>query len=118
MEWKECVSIVAGTVAAISGGFLFVWFKLSKRRMDLAALTSDDQAARLLTENAVKALLPPATLEEVMTAFARMDSSSKRCLACAFDGLINAIEGHRRASLPEQLRGLVRVFSDGSRPIT
>jgi HAMP domain-containing protein len=81
--WKplEIVVLVAvAAVAAVSMCALLAWYRLRHRQIELAACTSDDQAARLLAESLAKVGMTADSVEETITVFGRMDSASKRSL--------------------------------------
>jgi hypothetical protein len=117
-DWKplEVVAMVGVASAGVAAlGAVLAWFHLRNRQMELAGCTSDDQAARILTESLAKVqLLPPANVEEIMTTFARMDSAGKRSLASAVAGLVQGTDALLRPTLNERIMGVVRGLAAAS----
>jgi HAMP domain-containing protein len=116
-DWKplEIVALVAvAAVAAVSMCALLAWYRLRHRQIELAACTSDDQAARLLAESLAKVGMTADGVEEIMTAFVRMDSTGKRSLAAAISGLVAATGKVFWPTLDKKVKSLVRGISKGS----
>lgn len=110
MESVAMVAVIAATVVSLA--FLYVWYYFRSRQIDFSACTSDDQAARILGESLAKVNVSPEGVEEVMAAFARMDSASKRSTASAVAGLVGATDSHMRRTIEKKLREIVRGFSE------
>jgi len=91
-------------------GFLS-WYWLRRREIDLAALGTDEQAARLLGESLGQAFVSAEVIEEVMTAFARMNSPTKRTLAMSIAGLIAQHSTDHWETLGPKILGVVRGLS-------
>jgi HAMP domain-containing protein len=116
-DWKplEIVVLVAvAAVAAVSLCALLAWYRLRHRQIELAACTSDDQAARLLAESLAKVGMTADGVEETMTVFGRMDSASKRSLALAVTGLVTATDKVFWPTLDKKVKSLVRGISNGN----
>jgi hypothetical protein len=117
-SWKplEIVALVAvAALAIVSVGVLIVWYWLRNRQIELAACSSDDQAARLLGESLAKVRMSPRDVQEVMTTFTRMDSAGKRSLASAIAGVVAATEDLLRPTLSKQVLGVVSGFEEAGR---
>ena len=92
-NWRpwEVVALVAvlGTAGAALAA-VSAWQEVRTREIELAALTSDEQAARLLGEalNRCGAYLPEKTVRELWDAFNGLPSEQKRSLALAIVGFV------------------------------
>lgn len=93
-------------------GFM-AWYWLRRRQIELAALDTDEQAARLLGECLARALVSAEVIEEVMSAFARMDSAAKRTLALSIAGLVAEHNADVWEQLGPKIAGMVRGLSSG-----
>ena len=71
MPLEIVVLVAVAAVAAVSLCALLAWYRLRHRQIELAACTSDDQAARLLAESLAKVGATADSVEEIMTTFVR-----------------------------------------------
>ena len=113
-DWKPLEIVALAAVAAVAvflGALARAWYLLRNRQFDLAACTTDDLAARILAENLAKVRVPADGVEEIMTAFIRMDSASKRSMTSAVAGIVAATDKLLRPTLDDKVRSIVRGFS-------
>jgi hypothetical protein len=116
-DWKPLEIVALAAVAAVAvflGALARAWYLLRNRQFDLAACTTDDLAARILAENLAKVRVPADGVEEIMTAFIRMDSASKRSLALAVAGLVASTDKLFWPTLDKKVRSIVRGIAIGS----
>jgi HAMP domain-containing protein len=71
MPLEIVVLVAVAAVAAVSLCALLAWYRLRHRQIELAACTSDDQAARLLAESLAKVGATADSVAEIMTTFVR-----------------------------------------------
>ncbi len=104
------VALLAPTGAAAA--WAWAWYTARVRQIELAALSSDDQAARLLGEALGRcgSVLTGALSKEVWDAFASLPSESKRALALAITGFVTDSDQSETFGFGAQLVGIVRGF--------
>jgi len=95
--WAPWEIIVLAAVVGAAGAVLaavWAWYAVQVRRAELAALTSDEQAARLLGESLGRcgAFLAGPASQEIWNTFVALPGEAKRAMALAIVGLINSEE--------------------------
>jgi hypothetical protein len=101
------IALLVGIVGVVAAAW--AWYALQVRRAELAALSSDDQAARLLGESLAQCgLLPTAVVKEVWDAFTTLPSEGKRSLALAVTGFVSNLDEPHAAG--ENIIAIARGF--------
>jgi hypothetical protein len=102
------VFVLAGTLVA----GIQAWQFVRLRALELAALASDEQAARLLGE-AIRRCGPhvkDSVARELWDTFAALPSDAKRALALAIVGFVGDSESYELATVGPKLVDIVRSF--------
>jgi hypothetical protein len=115
------ITTLVGVLGAAGVGFaaVWAWHRVQLRRAELAALTTDDQAARLLSESLARLgpFLSPALTAEVWETFIALPGESKRALAQGVAGLVADREPAELAGFGQKVAGIARAFhSPDDRP--
>jgi hypothetical protein len=113
-NWAPWQIVLLAAVLGIAGAVLaavWAWYSVQIRKAELAALTSDDQAARLLGEAVARhgAYILAPHIKEIWEAFAALPSDAKRSLATAAIGLV-ANSDSIAFGLGDKLVALARSF--------
>ncbi len=113
--WKPWELVALAAVLAAAGVLVVAvqaWQAVHTRAIELTALTSDEQAARLLGE-ALRRLGPflsePAS-REIWDTFAALPPEAKRALALAIVGLVGDAEQIELISAAPKLMSITRSF--------
>jgi hypothetical protein len=114
--WRpgEIIGLVA--VLALTGAVVVgvqAWQTVRTRAIELAALTSDEQAARLLGEALHRCgphYLPEKSLREVWDTFVTLPSEAKRAMALAIVGFIGDSESYELVGAGPKLVSIARSF--------
>jgi hypothetical protein len=113
--WRpwEVVGLVAvlGTTVAVLAG-VGVWHSVRTRALELTALTSDEQAARLLGEALARcgSFLQEPAAREVWATFAGLPSETKRAAALAIVGFIGDADADELTGVGPKLVSIARSF--------
>lgn len=113
--WRPWEIVALAAVLGVAGAAIAAvsaWQEVRTREIELTALTSDDQAARLLGEALHKfgAYLPEQVGQKVWEAFNALSSEQKRALALAVVGFVGDSESYQLASAGSKLLGIAQGF--------
>jgi hypothetical protein len=114
--WEIIVLVVPLTGASAVAAWAWAWHAARVREAELAALSSDEQAARLLGEALGRcgAFLNDAAAKEIWDAFTNLPSESKRALTLAITGFLADREGYETYGFSNKILAIVRGFRDPS----
>lgn len=116
-NWRpwEVIALVAvlGTGGAVIVA-VSAWQEVRTRQIELTALTSDEQAARLLGEalNRCGTYLPEKTVREMWDVFNCLPGDQKRSLALAIVGFIGESQSYEFIGAGPKLVAIARSFRD------
>jgi hypothetical protein len=109
-EIVALVAILGATGAVVAG--VSAWQEIRTREIELAALTSDEQAARLLGEALGRCgpFLAERAVRDLWATFATLPSEEKRALALAIVGFIGDSESYALAGVGPKLLSIAQSF--------
>ncbi len=90
-DWNAWQIIALVGVLAVGTGaaaWAFAWYAVQTRRAELAALSSDEQAARLLGEALPRCHMSDDGLRDLWNAFNGLPSEAKRAMVLAIIGFV------------------------------
>ena len=120
-NWQpwEIIALVAVLAAAGAvAAWAWAWYAARVRASELAALSSDEQAARLLGEALGQCglLLPGEYSKEIWDVFATVPSESKRAMALAAGGLIANMDAYDVSGAVSRIHGMACGFRGPAAP--
>ena len=109
------LAAILGVAGVILAG-IWAWYSLQVRRAELEALTSDDQAARLLGQALGKCgvFVNGPVSQEIWDAFAASPSETKRSLALAVTGLMASEEAPNLYA--DKIKAIAKSFRGPTTP--
>ena len=111
--WHHLILIAIICLTAICGTAIFVWHKLTRRRIELDELGPDGMAARLLGEFVAQCgpMLKTRDVDELFRIVAAASNEQKRAVIAALGGLISESGGPYLVSdLPGKVLSVARRF--------
>lgn len=115
--WRAWELVALCGVLATAGALvtaIYAWLAVRTRAIELAALTSDEQAARLLGEALKRCgvFLQEKVVREIWDAFATLPSEPKRAMALAIVGYIGESEQYELVGVAPKLVSIARSFRE------
>lgn len=122
-QWQPWEIVALAAVLGVAGAALAAvaaWYDLRTRAINLAAITSDEQAARLLGEalGQCGTHLPEQTSKEIWDTFANAPSDSKRAMTLAITGFIEQLDSLELMFAGPKLLSLAHGFRTPKPPIS
>ena len=114
-NWKPWEIVALAAVLGVAGAMIAAvgaWYDLRTRAIELAALSSDEQAARLLGEALGRCdhFLEAEASREVWGAFNAAPSRAKRAMTLAVLGFLSQEYIYETAEFNEKIVALARSF--------
>src|SRR5262245_32898099 len=114
-NWRPWEVVALAAVLGVAGTALAAvsaWQEVRTREVELTALTSDEQAARLLGEaiHQCGAYLPEPTVRKLWDTFNSLPSDAKRTMALAIVGFIGDSESYELISAGPKLVAIAQSF--------